>query len=201
MKMLAIKYSEWEKSGCPNCGADAFITDKFYRSNQPTGTCCNCKLGYQIVADQLANPDIKVLIGYLTNEDGSTTEIMECPIIIPHPRKGLSKWKWMPKDEGPINGGERVKSRGAVKDLDLAVFLNSKQSGERILSMVKEVLNIDKPKSWLDWRDSERMWIQFKIDDEEFDVCELDNLIKQNKGILLKEYLYKTRRLGPKREE
>ena len=55
--------------------------------------------------------------------------------------------------------------------------------------MVKEVLGKDKPESWLDWREYETEWIQFKFQGSEFDLERLDKLATGNSNILTKEIL------------
>ena len=55
--------------------------------------------------------------------------------------------------------------------------------------MVKEVLGIDEPASWLDYREHEPEWIQFKFQSEEFDLEKLDKLSRKNDGIITKEIL------------
>ena len=53
---------------------------------------------------------------------------------------------------------------------DLSGFVKSKQAGERLLEIVKKVLDNSEPKSWLDYRPSEPEWIQFKFNGEEFNL-------------------------------
>lgn len=55
--------------------------------------------------------------------------------------------------------------------------------------MVKEVLNKEKPDSWLDWRESEPKWIQFKFQKNEFDLKKLEKLTVENSRIITKEIL------------
>lgn len=58
-----------------------------------------------------------------------------------------------------------------------------------VQQMVKEVLGKDKPESWLDWREYEPEWIQFKFQGSEFDLERLDKLATENSNILTKEIL------------
>ena len=45
--MIAVKFSEDDKYGCPNCGCDRWVRDSSYCGNQVGGTCKSClkKLG------------------------------------------------------------------------------------------------------------------------------------------------------------
>ena len=87
-------------------------------------------------------------------------------------------------DERPEEG-EYWTSRGI--GYDLSGFVKSKKAGERLLRMVKLVLETDEPKSWLDYRESEPNWIQFKFQKEEFDLEKLDSLVTD--GIITLEIL------------
>ena len=89
-------------------------------------------------------------------------------------------------DERPEDG-EYWTSRGV--GYDLSGFVKSKPAGERLLRMVKYVLETDEPKSWLDYRENEPEWIQFKFQKEEFDLEKLDGLARKNNDILTIEIL------------
>lgn len=78
--------------------------------------------------------------------------------------------------------GEYWNSRGI--GYDLSGFVVSKVAGERLLRMVKLVLETDEPKSWLDYRKNEPNWIQFKFQKEEFDLEKLQSLAKANNNII-----------------
>lgn len=83
--------------------------------------------------------------------------------------------------------GEYWASRGP-NDFDVSGFVKSKLAGERLLRLVKYVLDKDEPKSWLDYRDYEPNWIQFKFSAEEFDVEKLDEMTRES-GIITEEIL------------
>lgn len=84
-------------------------------------------------------------------------------------------------DSKPENG-EYWRSRGV--GYDLSGFVVSKLAGERLLRLVKYVLDTDNPKSFLDYREYEPNWIQFKFQKEEFNLELLDKLAKENGNIL-----------------
>lgn len=86
--------------------------------------------------------------------------------------------------------GEYWKSRGA-SDWDCSGFVVSKLAGERLLRLVKYVLETDKLESWLDFREHEPNWIQFKFSAKEFNVNLLDELSKEAGGIVTEEILRK----------
>lgn len=58
------------------------------------------------------------------------------------------------------------------------------------MRMVRYVLDKDDPKSWLDYREREPNWIQFKFSAEEFDVEKLDEMTTPS-GIITEEILRK----------
>lgn len=91
--------------------------------------------------------------------------------------------RYDPKDERPEGGGEYWKSRGA-SDFDVSGFVSSRAAGMRLLRMVKYVLDTDEPKTWLDYREFEPNWIQFKFSAEEFDVEKLDEMARANGNVL-----------------
>lgn len=72
---------------------------------------------------------------------------------------------------------------------DLSGFVKTKQDGERLLEMVKDVLGITKPESWLDWRAYEPEWIQFKFQKSEFHLEKLQKMANDNSRILTKDIL------------
>lgn len=88
-----------------------------------------------------------------------------------------------PKDKRPEGGGEYWKSRGA-SSYDVSGFVESKPAGERLLRMVKYIIETDEPKTWLDYREFEPNWIQFKFSAEEFDVEKLDQMARENGNVL-----------------
>lgn len=84
--------------------------------------------------------------------------------------------------------GEYWKSRGP-SDFDCSGFVVSKLAGERLLRLVKYILETDNPESWLDFRDYEPNWIQFKFSAKEFNVEKLDKLSTEAEGIITEKIL------------
>ncbi len=80
--------------------------------------------------------------------------------------------------------GEYWNSRGVSEGYDVSGFVVSKQAGERLLRMVRLVLEKDETDSWLDYREREPNWIQFKFKPTEFDLNKLDDLARENNNIL-----------------
>ena len=78
--------------------------------------------------------------------------------------------------------GEYWNSRGV--GYDLSGFVVSKLAGERLTRLVKYVLNTDEPLSYLDYREYEPNWIQFKFQKEEFNLELLDKLARENNNIV-----------------
>ena len=91
-----------------------------------------------------------------------------------------------PKDTRPEGGGEYWKSRGA-SSYDVSGFVASKPAGDRLLRMVKYILETDEPETFLDYREFEPNWIQFKFSAEEFDVEKLDQMAKANDNIITEQ--------------
>ena len=181
--MIAVNCEEEKLYGCPNCGCDTWRRDNCFRGDQPAGTCRSCGLHYQFFADGIK----KSSVGFGTNrkdKDGNT--IMEYPILSSHPRKGIPSWHWEAPDLRP-EYGEYWSPRGI--GYDLSGFVKSKQAGERLLGLVKEVLGNDNPSSSLDWREYEPEWIQFKFQKEEFNLEKLEKMAIDNDRILNKEIL------------
>ena len=106
---------------------------------------------------------------------------MVCNIWIEVDGKYSQQIKYVAPDKRPKDG-EYWKSRGV--GYDLSGFVKSKLAGERLLRMVKLVLETDEPKSWLDYREHEPSWIQFKFQKEEFDLDKLNTLAKENNNII-----------------
>lgn len=86
--------------------------------------------------------------------------------------------------------GEYWTSRGC-STFDCSGFVVSKLSGERLLRLVKYVLETDKPESWLDFREHDPNWIQFKFSNKEFDIEKLDSLSREIGGIVTEDILRK----------
>ena len=70
---------------------------------------------------------------------------------------------------------------------EVSGFVVSKPAGERLLRMVKYILETDEPKTFLDYREFEPNWIQFKFSAEEFDVEKLDQMAKANGNIITEQ--------------
>lgn len=177
--MISVNVKEENLYGCPNCGCDTWTRDNCYRSDQPAGTCKSCGIHYQIVADGITKSEIGFGTG---RKDKDGQSIVEYPKVIPHPRKGIPCWHYEYPDLKP-KCGEYWKPRPI--GYDLSGFVKSKQAGERLLVMVKEVLNNDNPSSWLDYRESEPEWIQFKFQKEEFDLDKLSSLCSKDNIITM----------------
>ena len=95
--------------------------------------------------------------------------------------------KFDPKDKRPAVG-EYWKSRGASTS-DVSGFIASKAAGLRLLRMVRYILDTDEPKTWLDYREFEPNWIQFKFSAKEFDVEKLDVSSRANGGVITEQIL------------
>ena len=102
----------------------------------------------------------------------------------------LDPWdelKYVAPDSKPEEG-EFWTSRGPTS-FDCSGFVVFKSAGERLRRMVNYVLEKDETKSWLDYRDYEPNWIQYKFSAEEFDVEKLDEKARANNNILTEKIL------------
>lgn len=88
------------------------------------------------------------------------------------------------EDKRPeARNAEYWKSRGP-SSFDVSGFVHTKASGERLLRMVKYILEKDDIETWLDWRETEPDWIQFKFSAKEFDVRRLSEMTLANNDII-----------------
>jgi len=88
--------------------------------------------------------------------------------------------------------GEYWQSRcigGSDKNPDCSGFVVSKKAGERLRRMVNLVLEKDKTKSWLDFRESEPNWIQYKFSGHEFDLEKLEKMASEKGNVVTIEIL------------
>lgn len=181
--MIAIKWSDYQKYGCPKCGCNSARSGNVSGRGTAFGTCRECKESFVVLSDEVT----KSAFWYCTGKkDFQGKDIFEYPEVQKHPRNGIPCHQWVQPDPKP-EYGEYWNSRGI--GYDLSGFVKSKKAGERLLKMVKEVLGKDKPESWLDWREYEPEWIQFKFQGSEFDLERLDKLATGNSNILTKEIL------------
>lgn len=180
--MIGINYSDYEKYGCPNCGCDSAIAGHFISYGEQTGTCQHCNLTFVLMPNGRKITNTKFGTGRKEKDGRDIMEIIRCA---EHPRLGFSKWKYERPDVKP-EYGEYWSPRGI--GYDLSGFVKSKQAGERLLNLVKEILGKDNPDTWLDYRESEPNWIQFKFQNSEFNLEKLYELTKET-GIITKEII------------
>ena len=100
----------------------------------------------------------------------------------------MDEIKVVAPDVRPEGGGEYWASRGA-SNYDVSGFVKSKKAGERLLRFVKYVLEKDETETWLDYREYEPEWIQFKFSAKEFDVEKLSKLSEANNDIITEEII------------
>lgn len=181
---IAINKTQFLMHGCPNCGCNSMRPGNITGGGCMYGTCRECSTTYVVLEDNIINSPV----GFNTGKyDDLGHDIFEYPIVQEHPRTGIPWHPWVPEDPRPENGGEYWKSRGI--GYDLSGFVKSKAAGERLLEMVKEVLGVENPTSWLDYREFEPEWIQFKFQKEEFDLDKLDKISRDMGGVVTKRLL------------
>lgn len=186
--MIAISWDDYLKYGCVNCGYGSSHSGPISGGDCGTATCRECRTTFCV----LFNGAKESSIGFGTGEkDSEGKQFFEYPKLQQHPRKGIPWHPWVQPDPRPEEG-EYWNSRGI--GYDLSGFVKSKAAGERLLEMVKKVLGKDDPDSWLDYREYEPEWIQFKFKKEEFDLEKLDKLSKENNRILTEAILIACKR-------
>jgi len=183
---IAIGVSDFQKYGCISCGC-VFVHSNMSGQGASPVTCRDCNSKFVLLADGLTICPM----GFGT----STLDVEEVyyPILVEHPRKGLWPHEFVRPDIRPKGiDGEFWESRGV--GYDLAGFVKTKASGERIVDMIKEIVYRagGNAKSWLDYRPSEPLWIQVKIQKEDgFDLEALRKLCED--GVINKERLNSAR--------
>lgn len=180
--MIGINYNDYEAFGCPNCGCDAAISGSWIAFGEQTATCRHCNLQFFLMPKDTKVSQMKIFTG---RKDENNNDISECIIQSIHPRTTIKKWHYTLPDIRP-NYGEYWSPRGI--GYDLSGFVKSKPAGERLLKMVKEILNTEIPETYLDYREREPFWIQFKFSPKEFNLQKLYNLTKDTK-IITKEII------------
>ncbi|MGL6202084.1 MAG: hypothetical protein ACRC3H_24460 [Lachnospiraceae bacterium] len=173
--MIAISYIDYIKFGCPQCGCDYGIAGNVSGGGTSTAKCKECGETYVVLADGVKES------AFLIGED------REKPVLQKHPRKGTPWHPYNFPDPRPDSGGEYWSARGV--GYDLSGFVKSKAAGERLLEIVRSVVQKEPILSWLDYREYEPEWIQFKFQKEEFDLEKLMKLSQEAGGILTKEIL------------
>lgn len=175
--MLILSNSDFQKYGCPGCNYDLVSTRTSFRG-EFTVSCNNpeCDTEYFVILadDVVDSKDYK---------EGNT----DYPLVNEHPNK-IDRMVWFAPDIRPdVPDADFFNSRGI--GYDLAGFVKSKEAGERIIKMTKQLLGTRDIKSWLDYREHEPNWIQVKFQKEEFDLELLDSLVRENNNIITRSIL------------
>ena len=175
---IAISMSDWEKWGCPMCGCESAYGQGVSGGYTTPVTCRVCDLNFIVLGPGIT----KSAIGFGTDQkDENGKTVCHYPTIMEHPRKGLPKVPFIIPDVR-AEKGEYCQSRGV--GYDLAIFVHSKISGERIVKMFKKIIGFE-CKTWLDWRESSPTWIQVKISPKDVDNHVMDSLLQD--GIITEE--------------
>lgn len=147
-------------------------------------------------AAELNNKDIYEIPVFIESDnemyciEGSSTSFgkvgMTCGIRTEFTGNYNQRIHYVAPDKRPEEG-EYWTSRGiggSDSNPDCSGFVKSKAAGERLLRMVKLVLETDEPKTWLDYRESEPNWIQFKFHGCEFNLEKLEELAKNDNNVI-----------------
>jgi hypothetical protein len=162
---LAISNTDFKNSGCVACGCEYCYGTGISGGGSFPAICGECKSRFVILADGMTQSSIGFGDIY--------------PTLSVHPRLGIPKHAFVTPDIRPDNGiGEFWRSRGVGYGRfgdDCSGFIKSKQAGERIVAMFKEVVGED-AKTYLDYRPNEPTWIQLKVQGVDVDLKELNRL-------------------------
>lgn len=185
--IIAVSNSSYKKSGCVHCGCDFCPLSSGISTNDSNPVkCAECGAEFIILANGLK----KSSLGFKSNEDDKDFSF---PTLVKHPRIGFLKHKFVRPDVRPENGiGEFCTPRSV--GYDLACFVKSKEAGARVVQMFEKV-EFNHPdeacfKCHLDYRPSEPLWIQVKINydlvgEDKAEVLTkvigLDNIITEDK--------------------
>ena len=174
---ISVSWSDFQKYGCVKCGC-LFIHSNMSGGGASPVTCGECNEHFVLLADGLTESPI------------SFGEEKYKPPLVEHPRKGLWPQEFVRPDIRPKGiDGEFWSTRGV--GYDLSGFVQSKEAGERIVNMVREIVG-QEAKTWLDYREREPLWIQVKIQAEDgFDLKALNMICKD--GVITKGRLQSCR--------
>lgn len=202
--MLAVRFSDFEKWGCVNCGCEYCYRDSVYSTSSAILICGECKTKFMVLDDAITISNMGIGKKYYDGVVISEKEMADdhtsyekgiaiekgdfvYPIVGFHPREGILTHELHVPDVRPEDGvGEFCIPRGV--GYDLACFVKSRESGNRIVSMFSDVEENhpqDAFHAFLDYREKEPLWIQVKIQyPSQIRALLLEKLIKENNNII-----------------
>lgn len=84
--MIAIKWSDYQKYGCPKCGCNSARSGNVSGRGTAFGTCRECKENFVVLSDEIT----RSAFGYCTGKkDSQGKDIFEYPEVQEHPRNGI----------------------------------------------------------------------------------------------------------------
>lgn len=84
--MIAIKWSDYQKYGCPKCGCNSARSGNVSGRGTAFGTCRECKENFVVLSDEIT----RSAFGYCTGKkDSQGKDIFEYPKVQEHPRNGI----------------------------------------------------------------------------------------------------------------
>lgn len=90
--MIAIKWSDYQKYGCPKCGCNSARSGNVSGRGTALGTCRECKESFVVLSDEVT----KSAFGYCTGKkDSHGKDIFEYPEVQEHPRNGIPCHQWV----------------------------------------------------------------------------------------------------------
>ena len=167
--MIAIKYKEYEKYGCPNCGCDSISEHIKLPKDSSLVRCKNCNLNYFISSDK--NP---------LNVEFEVDGKFEQPQLIVHPRKKSELEKWSKPNlyiRPNISEYYYIDCEVCIpltitdNREELIVEVTSEISAKNIINMIKSVLGVEECYSNYSVEDYNKILVSFN--QYEFDIVKL----------------------------
>lgn len=166
--MIAIKYKEYEKYGCPNCGCDSISEHIKLPKDSSLVRCKNCNLNYFISSDK--NP---------LNVEFEVDGKFEQPQLIVHPRKKSELEKWSKPNlyiRPSISKYYYINSEVCIPltmtdDKELIAEVTSELAAKNIIDMIKSVLSVEDSYSNYSVKDYNKILVSFN--QYEFDTIKL----------------------------
>lgn len=171
MKIIAVSWNEYEKSGCVSCGCEYCYGTGMSGGGSTPVKCGECETVFVILAEGVTTSRIGFGVYY--------------PKIQEHPRKDIEKHAYIRPDVRPEGEGEFWSPRGIGVGRfgkDLSGFVKSREAGERIVKMFKDIVG-EHAKTYLDYRPHEPTWIQVKTQDCDVDLEILHELTQDDEII------------------
>lgn len=174
--MIGISWADYYGYGCVNCGCrKQHIDDQINDTNRSKILICEeCTTEFSVLADGVKKIS-------LIKKDDCGNCIVDKVRLAAHPRKGIP-WHILTEDSVYWRYGSI--GYGVVK---------SKEAGEHLIKMVKDVLGNDNPRTCFIGLSQDSIWM-VRFIEEEFDLYKLREFSKKSGCIITKNILEKCKK-------